>query len=199
MLKQIEAAASRPVTLEQLKGHCRVDFDDDNDQLEIFLDAATEFVAMRTGLTPAPSSWEIERCDWWSGCLQVLLAPVRDVVITYRDANGDAQTVAEDLYRWERAELGFAEIRFLPAFTWPAVLADAPDAVQIAIDAGFDDPAATGSGDDPELALPKRLQQAILMVAAYWYENREAAVGGDEIKKIPLAAEALIFQLRIYR
>lgn len=198
MLKQTEAAETRPVTLEQLKGHCRVGHDDDDDQLEIYLDAATEFVAERTGLTLAPSSWEIERCGWWSDCLTVLLSPVRDIVITYLDANGDSQTVDAGLYRWENTDKGSAEVRFFSTFTSPAVLADTYNAVQIAIEAGFDDPAATGSGDDPELALPKRVTQAVLMIAGYWYDNREAAADAD-LRKIPLAAEALLWQLRIYR
>ncbi len=199
MLKRIEAATSRPVTLDELKKHVNAaDFVDDNEQLEIFLDAAIEYVAHQTSLTLQPSSWRIDRCDWWSGCLQVLLSPVRDIVITYLDVNGAEQTVAQNLYRWQRNDRGAAEIAFLPAFTSPEVMPDTFNAVQIAIEAGFDDEAATGSGDDPELVLPTRAKQAILMLAASWYRNREAIAEG-ELKKVPLGAEALIFQLKVYR
>src|SRR4029079_5162788 len=92
MLKLIDVIAKegdRPVTLDELKKHVNAaDFTDDDAQLEIFLDAAIDFVAGRTSLTLRRSSWRIDRCDWWSGCLQVLLAPVRDITITYLDPTG---------------------------------------------------------------------------------------------------------------
>ncbi|WP_441280093.1 head-tail connector protein [Bradyrhizobium sp. 63_E2_N1_3] len=203
MLKLIDVIAEsdeRPVTLAELKKHVHAaDFADDDEQLEIFLDAAIDFVADRTSLTLRRSSWRVDRCDWWSGCLQILLTPVRDVTVKYIDAAGAEQTVAADLYRWERTALGNAEIRFLDAFASPAVKADTFNAVQIELEAGFDqDPNMTGAGDDPELEFPPRARQAVLMLAASWYRNREA-VAETDLKVVPLAAEALMGQLRVYR
>ncbi|MGK7056927.1 head-tail connector protein [Bradyrhizobium sp. 1050_B9_N1_2] len=203
MLKLIDVIAEsddRPVTLAELKKHVQAaDFADDDAQLEIFLDAAIDFVADRTALTLRRSSWRVDRCDWWSGCLQILLTPVRDVTFKYIDAAGAEQTVAADLYRWERTALGNAEIRFLDAFVAPAVKADTFNAVQIELEAGFDqDPNMTGAGDDPELEFPPRARQAVLMLAASWYRNREA-IAEAELKIVPLAAEALMGQLRVYR
>lgn len=203
MLKLIDVVAEaedRPVTLAEFKAHVQAaDFDDDDPQLKIFLDAAIDFVAERTSLTLRRSSWRVDRCDWWSGCLQILLTPVRDVTVKYLDSNGAEQTVDAALYRWERTVLGNAEIRFLDAFTSPAVKADTSNAVQVALEAGFDqDPNMTGAGDDPELAFPSRARQAVLMIAASWYRNREAAAEA-ELKVVPLAAEALMGQLRVYR
>jgi len=203
MLKLIDVIADeddRPVTLEELKGHVNAkDFSDDDAQLEIFLDAAIDFVAERTSLTLRRSSWRVDRCDWWSGCLTVLLTPVRDVEITYLDENGAPQTVDENLYRWVRTDQGNAEICFLDGFTSPAVKVDTFNAVQIAIEAGFDqNPNQTGAGDDPELLFPARARQVILMLAASWYRNRES-VSADDLKTVPLAADAMIWQLRVYR
>ncbi|MCK1684254.1 phage gp6-like head-tail connector protein [Bradyrhizobium sp. 147] len=203
MLKLIDVVAEaedRPVKLEELKKHVNAnDFTDDDPQLEIFLDAAIDFVAERTSLTLRRSSWRVDRCEWWSGCLQILLTPVRDVTVKYLDADGAVQIVAANLYRWERTDLGQAEIRFLDGFTSPALKADAYNAVQIEIEAGFDqDPNMTGAGDDPELEFPPRARQAVLMIAASWYRNREAS-SETELKVVPLAAEALLGQLRVYR
>lgn len=202
MLKLIEVVAenaARPVTLEELKKHVKADdFADDDEQLGIFLDAAIDFVADRTSLTLRRSSWRVDRCDWWAGCLQILLTPVRDVAIKYLDTDGAEHTVDPALYRWERTKLGQAEIRFLDAFTSPAVKDDTFNAVQIELEAGFDqNPNLTGS-DDPELDFPPRARQAVLMLAASWYRNREAVAEG-ELKVVPLAAEALMGQLRVYR
>jgi uncharacterized phiE125 gp8 family phage protein len=165
---------------------------------EIFLEAAVEFVAEQTGLTLAPTTWRAERCGWWSGCLQLRLAPVRSVVITYKDAGGTVHTVADNLYQWHRTEFGTAELYFVPEFTSPALLSDTRDAVEIEIEAGFDDPAAPSDPADPELALPVRAKQAILMIAANWYRNRES-VSTEELKTVPFAADALIWQLKVFR
>lgn len=203
MLKLIEVVAEdtdRPVTLDELKAHVQAaDFNDDDAQLEIFLDAAIDYVADRTSLTLRRSMWRVDRCDWWSGCLQILLTPARDVTVKYLDAAGAEQPVNPDLYRWERTALGNTEIRFLDAFTSPAVQADTFNAVQIEIEAGFDeDPNQTGAGEDPELVFPPRARQAVLMLAASWYRNRGAVAEADH-KVVPLAADALMAQLRIYR
>ncbi|MET4793696.1 hypothetical protein ABIF64_005874 [Bradyrhizobium japonicum] len=102
MLKMIDVIADeddRPVTLEQLKKHVQAaDFDDDDEQLEMLLDAAIDFVANRTALTLRRSTWRVDRCDWWSGCLNVLLTPVRDVTIKYLDGAGATQTVDAALF-----------------------------------------------------------------------------------------------------
>lgn len=199
MLKLIEAAESRPVLLEDIKRHvAAADFADDDELLEVYLDAAAEFVAGRTGLTLQPSSWRVDRCDWWSGCLQIRLAPVRAVVVKYKDEAGDLQTVEEANYHWRRTEQGVAELWFVSSYSLPALQADTIDAVQVEIEAGFDNELATGAGDDPELVLPKTARQAILMIAAAWYKNREA-VSAEAEKIVPLAADALIWSLRVFR
>jgi hypothetical protein len=89
-------------------------------------------------------------------------------------------------------------VEFLSAFVQPILASDRNYAVQVEFDAGFDDPNATGSGDDPDLILPTRAKQAILLIAAYWYGNREAVTDVD-LKTIPLAAESILAQLRVYR
>lgn len=203
MLKLIDVVAKaddRPVTLEDFKKHVHAaDFDDDDDTLEMYLDAAIDFVADRTALTLRRSNWRVDRCDWWSGCLDILLTPVRDITITYLDANSATQTVDAALYRWERHALGIARVIFLDAFTSPGVKPATFNAVQIEIEAGFDEnPVATGAGDDPELIFPSRARQAILMIGAAWYRNREAVADVD-LKVVPLAAEALMGQLKVYR
>lgn len=197
MLKQIGAATSKPVTLEDLKLHCRVDVADEDASLGTYLDAATEYVTDRTSLVLAPVSYQIDRDDWCSS-LQVLVSPVREIAsVKYLDVNASLVTVDPSLYRWERTDRG-AIVEFLSSFIRPVLADDRDDAVQIAFQAGFDDPNATGSGDEPALILPVRVKQVILLIAAHWFANREA-VSADNLSTIPLAAESLLAQLRVYR
>lgn len=198
MLRLISAAESKPVSLDDLKKHCRVDHNDDNDVLGVYLDAASAFVADRTSLVLQPSTFRIERSSWWSGCLNILVAPVREIVaVKYRAVAGDEQTVDEAVYRWRRTASG-AVLEFVNGFSAPSVQDERFDAVTVEVRAGFDDPDTTGSGDDPELILPPQVKQAILLTGGAWYETREA-VTATEMKAVPFAVDALIGQVRLYR
>ena len=199
MLRLIEAATPSPVSLAEMKDHVEAqDYTDDDAKLQIFLDAATAFVAQRTSLVLAPAAYRLEREDWWGACLDIPLAPVREITaVTYLDEKGDEQLVSEALYRWYRTSEG-ARLELLDAFTAPAVAAERRDAVRVEIAAGFDDENATGAGDDPELVLPAVVKPAILMLAAAWYANREA-VSVPAISRVPLGAETLINLIRVYR
>src|SRR3569623_3552404 len=120
MLTLITAATQGPVALADAAKHCRTDgIDDAESKLSAYLAAAVAFVSDRVGLVLAPSVYRGDRCDWWSGCLEVLVAPVRDVTsIKYLDADGVLQTLDPSLYRWSRTDQG-ATIELLSAFTSP--------------------------------------------------------------------------------
>ncbi len=198
MLRLVEAPSDGPVSLVDAKKHCRAnDFTDDDDVLEIYLDAATRFVAARCSLVLSPSLYLLELSGWWAGRLDIQVAPVRDISIKYSDALGAEQMVEDSEFRWERTPDG-AALDLLPAFARPTVLFDRRDAVRVEISAGFDAPDDTGSGDDPELKADPRARQSILLLTSHWYENREAVSQGAPVT-VPLAAESLMAQLRIYR
>lgn len=197
MLKLVSRSNAKPVTLELFKKHARVVDDDENENLQIYLDAATEFVADRCQLVLAPEVWRVERGSFWSGCFQILIAPVRDIAsVKYYDTSGVLQTVDEDRYGWRRTPEG-ATLEFLPGFNVPEILSR-DDAVQIEVQAGFEDAAATGSGADPEIALPKKARQAIMLIASHWNEHREAA-DPAAMHTVPFAAESIMGQLRVWR
>lgn len=199
MLRLIEAATTHPVTLDAAKAHQRVVDDEQDAVIEGIVRAAEEFVAGRTGLCLAPETYRIERACWWSGDLTIAAAPLRDVTeVSYLDADGNEIVVDPSLYRWRRTRSG-GEIWLLQAFTPPALADQHKDAVRITLEAGYDDPAATGSGDDPELAFPFRGRQAILLLVGHWFENREAVLTGTISSQVGHALDALLAQLRIFR
>lgn len=63
----------------------------------------------------------------------------------------------------------------------------AADTLRVAYDAGYGDAAAD---------VPQALKQAILLLAAYWYSQREA-VAGTELREVPYAVQALCSQYRV--
>jgi uncharacterized phiE125 gp8 family phage protein len=198
MLRKVGSLGDRPVTLDEAKDHCEVDYADKDDLIGAQLDAALEFVADRTGLAVRQQSYRMEMTDWWAGCLDVPVMPVRDVTaVKYIDADGAEQTVDVADYRWSLTATG-AVVELLSTFTAPAVLTDRADAVRIEFDAGYDVPGVTGSGDNPDLVLPVRIKQIVLMLVSFWLNNRDA-VAASGVMAVPMGAEALMAQVRVYR
>jgi uncharacterized phiE125 gp8 family phage protein len=200
MLRLIEAATTHPVSLDDAKLHCRVVDTDQDSVLQAIVIAAEEFVAQRTGRRLAPETHRIERSCWWSCDLAIPAAPLRTVTeVSYLDAEGDEIVVDPSSYRWRRTPAG-GEIWLLDSFDLPELAEERKDAVRITLEAGYSDPAETpSSGDDPELTLPVRIRQAILLLVGHWFEHREAVVTGTIATTIELAVDALLSQLRIFR
>ncbi len=101
MLRLIETSSGGPASLADVKKHCRAnDFTDDDEMLQIYLDAATKFVSDRCSLALSQSVYILELSGWWAGRLDVPVAPVRDISIMYSDALGVEQTVSDSQFRW---------------------------------------------------------------------------------------------------
>ena len=198
MLRETELAGECPISLDEVKKHCRIDDDDNDDLIQDYLNSAVELVTARTGLSLVRQSYRLELPQWWCGCLEVPAVPVRTIgAIKYFDTEGQDVTVSESDYRWYRTKSG-AVIELLPSFGCPAVQCDRLDAVRIEFEAGFDDPNETGSGDDPELVMPIRAKHVVMLLVSFWYDNRDAVAAQGQAP-VPMGAEALMGQLKVYR
>lgn len=100
MLTLVTPPAEAPVTLAEARAHCKADTADDT-MLQVYLDAAVAHVDGAEGvlgrcLVTQTWDWTL---DAFSGVLSVPLPTLQDVVsITYRDADGATQTLAEADY-----------------------------------------------------------------------------------------------------
>lgn len=198
MIRLITPAAGGPVTLESVKEHLRVTHSDEDALIESYIAAAVAFVSKRLQLALADGTYEEWLDAWPVGPLELAIGPVRDVrSIAYVDEDGNLQLVAEANWRWSPTDLG-AQVWLLSTYSLPTLQDDAQGIVRIQFDAGFDDPDATGSGDDPRLTMPAEAVQAVMLMAAHFYEHREAA-SAPELAMVPLAVEALIGVARTYR
>lgn len=206
MIVTVIPAATMAISLAQAKAHCRVDDTDSDAVITGFIRAATEYVSERTGLTLQPTTLQYRadrwsclggwRSSWW---LQLPRSPVRDVTaITYFDVDGIEQTIAPSSYSWEPTNSG-AYIWFGKTYSLPALEAGRPSAVRVMFEAGFNDPADNDTGSDPSLILPERLQQAMLLLIGHWFENRETVTIAATFSEVPVAMEALIETLRVFR
>lgn len=191
MLIEETAIADAALPVDQFKAHLRLGTgfaeDDVQDQvLKGFLRAAIAAIEARTGkvLIARGFSWSLN--GWRDPASEVLpVAPVKSVdVVTRTDAAGTETAVDAVAYRLERDS---QRPRLRPAgATLPAIATGG--SVKIGFTAGM---AADWGG------LPADLGQAVLLLAAHYYEYRdETALGAG---CMPFGVTSLIQRYRMVR
>lgn len=189
MLARLTKPAGLAVKLADAKKHLRIDHDDDDDWLKLFLPVAIEFIEGETNLFLAPVTVQYRMPDWYgagarehAGAWSIRLpaAPVRDVErVSYLDKASAEQELAAELWRWERVDRhGKADLTYDAGFGRPELQANRRDVVFITFAAGFDLPDQSGSGDDPALQLPALATAGVLLLIGHWFENREETTAG---------------------
>jgi uncharacterized phiE125 gp8 family phage protein len=182
-----------PVTVTEAKSQLRLDIADDDTYIGTLITAAREWVEGQTkrALVAQTWDWAIDYgFPWRQGYrIDLPLNPVISVAsIAYVDDAGNAATWAADQYTAVCRQNGSF---IVPAYNVSLpVIRNVPNAITVRFTAGFYDNTAS-----PETgSVPQPLKQAIILLVAHWYENREAA--GKAMAEAPYAVEALISPYR---
>lgn len=191
MLIEQTTVPTPALPVQDLKEHLRLGtgFADDGMQdglVESYLRAAIAAIEGRIGKALIARQFQLTLEDWRHGSEQPLpVAPVAAVVaVSMVDAAGQAAPVDPARYRLVRDAL---RPRIVAA---GAVLPMVPTGgrVEIVFEAGF----GPAWGD-----VPADLGQAVLMLAAEFYERRHE--GADRVAGLPFAVQALIERWRTVR
>lgn len=198
-IRIITPPADEPVSLIEAKLHCKIEVDEDDALVEGLIAAAREFVENQTHRAFIDRTLELV-IDHFP-CREIIF-PVTPVLsidsIKYDDDDGTEQTIDVGDYQ---VDLFSEPARIWPSvdFSWPSTVGN-PNAVRIEFTAGYgDDGASGGSPADTAANVPQIAKQAILMIVAHWYANRETVIVGQEAKEIPFAATILMGQLQVYQ
>jgi len=157
------------IPMEVARAHCRTDASDDT-LVSFYLDAAIADVEKRTGLALAPLA-VTDLLDAWPRTSATLTRwPVSSITgISYLDADDVSQPLDVSLWRPAIAtrpgRIIFGTCR-LPRLAGAG-------AVSIAYQAGYADP------DD----VPANVKQAVLLLTAEYFENREAGAISDAAER----------------
>lgn len=160
--------AIEPVTVAEAKAHLRLDHDADDALLGALVGAARCHVEALARQVLIEQTWRIYRDAWpRDGVVPIALGPLRSVAaVTVYDAAGEPVTLDPAGYDLDAAS---RPARLTLRGTPPAP-GRRLNGVEIDVVAGY---GPTG------VAVPAPLRQAILMLVARWYEDREgAALGG---------------------
>lgn len=172
------------VTVSEAKQHCQVTHSDADGMFEgwcLAADARCEDVTGRQLLT---ATWAQTR-DRWPTC-GVITLPRPNlqavVAITYRDPQGDLQTVDPDDYVVEAfagPHGGYGRVSLAHGRSWPSVREEA-GAIRVEFVAGY------GTSDH----VPASIVQGLLLTIGTWWLQRED-ITSPQVRAAPLAARNL--------
>lgn len=172
---------SEPLGIDAAKDHARIDSSEEDTSVAAYLAAARSHVENFTKRSLLPTVWTLKLGAFPSTiCLPVGPVLTTDALaITYQDTDGVAQVLSSSLYQTSLGETGVIR----PAYgeTWPSTR-DVLDAVSIDFTAGY--AAAT--------SIPAPLLQAVRLLFADYFENREQTIVGVIPSELPTGVKALL-------
>ena len=202
-LTVVTGPASEPVSLAELKTHCRQPQTYEDGLLAGYLLAARTHVETYLRRALVTQTWDYTLDDWPTysyringlvrqGYRIILPKPPAQSItsINYVDTSGATQVLAADQYRVLdiNQERGEAYVEQAYGVTWPSIREQA-QAVTVRFVCGYD------NAVNP---FPDSIRQAILLLAGGWAENREAVNVGNIVNEMPFGVEALLFPYRIF-
>ena len=177
------APTEEPVSLAEMKLHLRVDHSDEDALIAGLITAAREQCELESRRTFCTATLEQRWERWpWAGGFPLHRGPVQSITsITYTDEDGTTGTMSSSDYLLYK-ETDPATVVLKPGAEWPAV--DLMPGASIAV--------RYVAGYGAAAAVPQRYKQAIKLMAAHWYENREPVVVGTIVTQLPLAVRTLL-------
>ena len=182
---------TEPITLDEARAQCRVDVSDEDSLLTHYIAAARDLVEAETGRALMTQTREL-RLDGWNefdsnGVLLLPYPPLQQVEsIIWIDDAGSIHTVDADSYLVDAASI---PARVAPASSWPSTPGLAAIAgIRVTFVAGWSD----------RRLVPAWAKQAILLLVAHWYENREAVASVGNPRDLPIAVDRLLAAHRVW-
>lgn len=177
----VSAPAEEPVTTSEARAHLRLNDEVDGALLSVLIAAARTTLEVETRRAFVTQGWKLFLDAWPGRELTLPIAPVQSVSsVSVADAEGTMVALEAGTFREALARE--------PPALMPASRAVLPEpGVRLSgIEIGF------SAGYGAASAVPKALCQAILMLVAHWYEQREPVSLEGRAWPVPDTVERLI-------
>lgn len=184
---RITAPTETPIDVSVLKEHLRISSSDQSNVLEIYLNAAVQWVETYTGRALMTQTWRVTLPSFPARTWLPYAAPLVGIThVKYYDTSNVQQTLASTVYTVP-ADGEPACLLLASGQSWPSLyLRD--DAIAVTYDVG-----AAAAAD-----VPAPLRQAVLLLAGHFYENREGVLVSAISKEMEFAVTALCAPYRLF-
>ena len=175
--------AVEPISTAQAKTHLRITHSDDDTYIDTLIATAREYCERFTWRKLISQTWKMFLTDWPDGdVIQIPFGELQSVThLKYKDTDGDQTTWGAANYIVD-TDSALGRIVLAYSITWPTTELYPSNPIEIQFVCGYGD-----AGSD----LPAPLIQAMKILIADYYENRENSVVGTITQKTR-AAEALM-------
>ncbi len=172
------SAHESAVSLEETKRHLNIDYDEDDEIIELYINAAEAFIVGPNGIGVALTStqWRLS-LDHVPSKIKIPLWPIRSIDSVA--INGD--TLDPTLFGFDTDVRPLVIVHNGP---WPSVPLK-PGVLKVEFTAGWADPSE----------VPGDLRAAILLLVGHLHRNREAA-SEVALKEIPFGVQSILDRYR---
>lgn len=188
LAQTIPAGRVEPVTIEQAKEQLHIKHEQENAYIGFLVTAARKTIELLYKREFITSTWTYKLDNFpASGTFLLPKTPLQLVTsVTYTDTSGSPQEVAGTVYDWDTARM-IPPIFLKYGQSWPTCRGHTND-ITIVFKTGYGD----ATTDVPEPA-----RQAILIMMADMYENRESVVVGAIPSRIASVIDALLSTVEV--
>jgi uncharacterized phiE125 gp8 family phage protein len=181
-LELVRGPGEEPVSVKEMRKHLRIDLQDDDDLISEYISAAREEVERVTRRALLTQTLHLHLKRFPAGGAIVLPRPPLQALAEVRLALADGSTEIMAAADFVVSKVTPAEIR--PLDGWPAADLAPGHPITVVYEAGWCRP----------MDVPARFRQAVRLLAAHWYEQREAVVVAQGISAIelPLGVQRLL-------
>lgn len=191
-LSLVSGPQSEPLTVDDVKAQSRIDISDDDALILNYIEAAREFIE-RDYLSCAliTQTWDLYLDDWPAGdSLYLPRPPLQSVTsVTYTDEDGSSATFSSSSYLVDTVGKP-GRIVLKTDYSWPSTTLQEVNGLVVRFVAGY--------GDDAD-DVPARIRQALRLLVADFYENRENAIvaQGITVEQVPFGVKQLLASLNL--
>jgi len=183
-LELLTPPAGYPVTACELRTHLWTIYPEKttDEYLNLLIQAAVSHLETITWRRFISQTWRLYLDAWPAGGIMLPYGAVSAIeAVRWLDKTGtDHQLISGDDYL---SATNGPEPQVMPLDgCWPSGELFDVDSIRVDFTAGF------GAAKD----VPADIRHAIQMLAAHWYETREAVIVGTTVRKVPFAVDALI-------
>lgn len=180
--------AEEPITISELKAHLRITSDEEDTELAGYIASAREYYEGQTGraLVTQSRTAAFDEFPVGGGAVTFGRVPLTSVdAVKYLDGDLVERTLGGSAYYADMiGEPGSISLR--PGQSWPAT-ATVSNAVRVEYTCGTEAASVSAVA-----------RQAILFLAAHFFENRVPVNVGNIVSEIPLTLQAMIWSDRIH-